>query len=71
MSFRFSSPTLRLKHDFLRNCCRSAAARVSLGGADRATCLNHLAASRTLSRKAAAGRRGMLPLVAEEAVIGS
>jgi hypothetical protein len=71
MPSRFSSPTLRLQHDVLRNCNRSAAARVSLGGADGATISNHLAASRTLPRKAVARRRGRLPLVAKEAIVGS
>jgi hypothetical protein len=71
MPSRFSSQALRLQHDVLRNCCRSAAARVSLGGADGAMSLNHLATSRMLLRKAAARRRGRPPLVAEEAVIGS
>jgi hypothetical protein len=71
MLSQFSCPILRLHHDILHNCCRSAATRVSLGGADGATSSNHLAASRTLPRKAAARRRGRLPLVAEEAVVGS
>jgi hypothetical protein len=71
ISSRFTCPTLRLQHDVLRNYCRSAVAQVSLGGADGATSLNHLAASRTLPRKAAARRRGRSPLVEEEAVVGS
>jgi hypothetical protein len=41
MSSWFSSPTLRLQN-VLRNYCRTATARVSLGGADGATSLNHL-----------------------------
>jgi hypothetical protein len=69
MSSQFSSPTLRLEHDVLCNYCRSAVARVSLGGADRATSLNHLAASRTLPRKDTGRRRGNPPLVAEEALV--
>jgi hypothetical protein len=68
---RFSSPTLHLQHDVLRDCSRSAAAKVSLEGANGATSLNNLAASRTLLRKAAARRRGRPPAVAEEDVIGS
>jgi hypothetical protein len=71
MPSRFSNPTLLLQHDVLRNCCRSAAAMVSLGGADGAMSLNHLAASRMLPRKVAAHTRGRMPLVADEAVIGS
>jgi hypothetical protein len=42
---------------------------VSLRGADGATSSNHLAASRTLPRKAAARRRGRPPLVVEEAIV--
>jgi hypothetical protein len=44
---------------------------VRLGRADGATSLNHLAASRTLPRKATTRRRGRPSLVAEEAVVGS
>jgi hypothetical protein len=64
-------PDLAPSNDVLRNCCRFAAASVSLGGAGRSTSLNHLAASRMLPRKAAARRRGRLPLVAKEVVVGS
>jgi hypothetical protein len=71
MSSRFSSSTLLLEHNVLRNCCRYADARVNLGGANGATSLNHLAASRTLMRKVVGRRRGKSPLVAEEAVVGS
>jgi hypothetical protein len=45
------------------------AAKVSLREADEAMSLNHLAASRTLPRNAAARRRGRPPLVVEEAVV--
>jgi hypothetical protein len=71
MSSRFSSPTLPLHHNVLRNYFRSAAARVSIGEADGASSLNHLVASRLLPRKAAARKRGRPLLVAEEAVVGS
>jgi hypothetical protein len=69
MSSRFSSPTLRFEHDVLRNCCRSTAAKVSQGGVDGATGLNHLAASGTLPRKATTCSRGRSTLVAEEVII--
>jgi ligand-binding sensor domain-containing protein len=71
MSSQFSSLTWRLEHNVLRNCYRSAAGRVSLGGADGATSYNHLVASRALPRKATTRRRGRPPLIAEEAVVGS
>jgi hypothetical protein len=44
---------------------------VSLEGANGATSLNHLAASRTLPRKAAARRRVRPPLLAEDVVAAS
>jgi hypothetical protein len=71
MQSRFSSLTLHLEHEVLCNYCRSAASRVSLEAANGVMSLNHLAASRTLPRKAAARSRGRSPLVAEEVIVGS